>query len=943
VNLLVAIPSYGGDLHEAGRALSHAVEKVRAVTAAPVHVFHAPGRKPLLPEGITAHAVALLPEADSALPQGWFTAVTSLAHLSPRCAVLVVNPWNPRLSSDRVGQAVVEMLKISPPALLSTVQCADHPCQWEEYFDIIDSQAYTLVDADDGGVGELTAKELGLGLRVHASVPFGMPSSGPWPQTKWEGQLFEWLPEEGVLRGVYRAIGGQSGLAPEHRVFLWHEGGAVVRQVAFCEEDLAALPLFRPLARAEACFLRRNKDLWSMGLSPSCSRVERCQVFPVPSLEGSGDATGSMAFRPVRLGSRMQVSGRTFLAAATIPQQTGPLFLLNALAPAALPQADISLPFHSAHSGWIVDPLTMQRHDRVKGDPIMGRQGFPEVMQMEGSLLGLSAEFAGDPLAALLGVGKVLPLPFEESEMAPRVEPPLLFQPLPIEREAEPTPSSRRADALLDGVRTLRGEIQQVRTDGKSGAPRIDALSHLGKAIELLADIRREHAALALERDTVVAQVRDYDERSIDLLPLRIYMQHQSKSLRGIPPDLAAGVLDPLVDALLAAGADSMEEADQGISGTTSALEAMRGHAVQLGLHPCWASGLPLALARRGEFREALDILREAYALKPWLRDEYARIGVTCFRPQFRFNEYLFWMDQDALAGRMSPSWLYHYCEAMAVCRQEERAERVADAAYAVHPSLSNLHAVTAWWRFTIRDFCPASALSRFEKDSALGRINGEFVLQYAQILAALGELDRACELVERVYASDLEAANGFAMVGWFYHMVLRRNSDEVIALFQRDLALNRLNVTCKSFLAAAYAYKDELKTAQEIVAELYAESSAFVGCMATIGLMRWLRARDIEAALDYFGQDSVLGRLPGIDMRLIHLAFLCLAGRGDSEDAVHLRKTTPSNGITWDVVVARLKWMGFRDDEVSGLITPALRALCSRDDTRELSPSCDS
>lgn len=923
MKLLVAIPCYGKDLHEAGRALFLAVEKVRAATTAPVHVFHAPDRKPSLPTGVTSHAVALLPEPDSTLPPGWFTAATSLARLAPGCAVLVVNPWNARLSSDRVGQAVAEMLKSRPPVLLSTVQCADHPCQWEEYFDIVDSQVFTPVDSDDDGVGALAAQELGLGPRVHVSLPFVMPSSGPWPQTQWTGRLFEWLPAEGILRSVSRANAGQSGLPPEQRVFLWQAGGAVVRQVAFCEEDLAALPLFRPVAQAGACFLRRSKDFWGMGLSPRCSRAERYQLFPVPSRADAEDTTGGTALRPVRLGSQTQVSGSPFLNAATTPRQIGvPLFLLNALAPAALPQADISLPYHPAYGGWIVDPLTMLSRDSVTGDPIMGRQCFPEVLQMEGSLLGLSSESAGDPMAALLGVGKVNPLAFEESETAPPKEPPLRSLSFPAEREAEPMPSSRRADAFLERVRALRTEIEGVRTAGKSGHDGTDALSHLGRAMKLLADVQRDHAALVLERDTVVAQVREYDERLIDLLPLRIHMQHQAKSLRRIPPDLVEGVLDPLADALFAAWADSREA-----SGTEATLEAMREQAAELGLHPCWASGLPLALARRGAYREALDILREAYALKPWLRDEHARIGVTCFRPQFRFDEYLFWMDQDAVSGRMSSPWINYYCEALAVCRREEQAERVAEAAYARHPNLANLHAVIAWWRFGSRDFLPVKALPGFEKDASRKRLEGIFVILYAAMLAAAGELDRACRKVAEIYAKDTSLANGYAMIGWYHHFLRRRDPDAAIAFFERDQSLGKLDATWKSYLAAAHAFKGDMKTAEHLVHAAYAELPLLNGCMAQIGLTHWLRHHDLETVLHYFQLDVDLGRLTSVDMQLVYFCVLTRAGQGDTEFAAQLLDHAPPTVMTWDLCVARLGFMGFNEDEAAAFMGPEVRA----------------
>ena len=425
MTLRVAIPCYVLCPAKAGQALARIVETVRAATPAQIHAFHAPGQTLAVPAGVVAHALEPAVEPRSALPLGWLTAVGALAKLSPGNGVLVVSPANPKLTAARVALAVErlaaeELAGQHPAALVSVTASRDHPCQWQEFFEFTTGQAFVPVDAQADGQGREVAQALGLPGRAQVSAPFTMPANGPWPEGSATGRVFEWFPEEGALREVAAAAASPLPQLGQ-RVFLLLQDGARVRQAACSDQELAALPLWRPAGRAAGSFLRQGA-LWRLGLAPELSSAGLYQTFALPEGKINGGAGWAADLRPLALsGQTLPVAGTGYLGAQALPPVSGaPLFLFNVLSAAQLPRADLALPYHSAAGGWELDQQTMTAINCATREPITGRQSFPDVLELEGSLLGLSASALGDPLAVLVAGRNVVPLVLEEEELGPQ-------------------------------------------------------------------------------------------------------------------------------------------------------------------------------------------------------------------------------------------------------------------------------------------------------------------------------------------------------------------------------------------------------------------------------------------------------------------------------------------------------------------------------------------
>jgi|GEM_PF-5000817 hypothetical protein len=955
---LLAIPCHGLPPEGAQPALDRTLALLGGLGAT-VHVFHAPGQALRLPPGVRGHQLPIGAEPCSTLPAGWLGAAETLCGLKAE-AVLFVNPHNPNLTSGRVAEALERLTGAGTgngaEVLLSVAPCRDHPCQWQEYLDIVASQAFSPVDPDAAQARGAVAAATGLTGRAHASVPFRMPASAPWPHNAEgdEGGVFEWL--RSASRLVRLTPGAQAQTRSlQGRVFLRREDGIFVRQVVFCEQDLAAMPLLRPVEDGPACFVRQDEG-WLMGAGTKILAATRNQLFPLPDERQPQNLERSLVLRNQTLETgSFKVAGGIFRKAGKVPPQTGsPVFVLNALGPAQLPQADILIPFTSPSGGWELDYRIMAAVNCATGKRIHGRQSFPDVLELEGSLLGFSASALRAPLPALnADQGKAFVVLDDQERLAEDAcgapgapdqgwtdrdwaesgEP--ARQPTTPQDETGPAsapdktpqPAALVAD-LLSALDTAQSELVLARAaldDKGSGAAR----PHGERALAALAELRGLHAALTFEFALVNRQLREVDV-GVELLPLRIHSLHWNKQLSLLPADFERVELPRLLEALL----ELWEKLSQDgrpdgsvLQSTRAALDGMRQCARDAALPEGWSAGLPLLLARRDMFDEAEALLDAQYRKSPWLQDEYARIAVECFRPRLRFDEYLRWLERDALAGRMSPRWLYHYCEALAVCKREKEALALTAAAYAKQPSLRSHYAIIAVWRFALRDFDPARALPLFELDQREERLGEEYAPLYAAALAYTGELERANDTVERAYVKNVAVANGYAMIGWHHHYLRRYDAAAALSLFDKDAGLGRLDASWINYQAMLHAFRGDLETAETMVLETYARSPLHCNCLAQLGTTHWLAHRDTDRALELFRRDHELGRLRSTDMLLVRRAFEALAAHGADEEEC----AEPTTQLTLDLCVARLGMLGYRQKDVQALMPASFRERCSK------------
>ena len=413
MTLLVAIPCYApSQAHDPAGALHLLVEKVRAAITAPVHVFYPPEGDCTVPPGVTLHVVPPLPEPESKLPPGWLTATKHLAETASGNDVLLLDYRNCNLSAQEIAHAATTMAQQSPDALLSVKLCRDHPCQWEEYFDIVASHVFTPVDMDAASIADRSAEILGAAVRPHVSRAFAMPAGSPLHLLNNGENLYEFVGADGLLRIESPGAWSLSEHLPLHqRVFLWRQIDGLVHQVSFSNKNLAALPLFLPARLAPACFTIQDQTC-CISFASNLPLPLHYQVYPLPDVGRAWDIQGSLEFHVAEaLKGKINLDTSDF--AGVLRQNPLPhtsLFLFNALTPATPPEADIALPFRPANGRWEVDPLTLIRRNCATNTSILGRQDFPDILELEGTVLALSARVLNDPLESLTKGRQLLPL-----------------------------------------------------------------------------------------------------------------------------------------------------------------------------------------------------------------------------------------------------------------------------------------------------------------------------------------------------------------------------------------------------------------------------------------------------------------------------------------------------------------------------------------------------
>ncbi|MBU1040839.1 MAG: hypothetical protein KKF77_07065 [Proteobacteria bacterium] len=919
MTMLVAIPYFTEppDVFALGRLL----RKIRSATTAAIHVFHPPGFVAPAEAGVVFHAVSPVPEERSALPKGWLATAQALAVCSPGTGALLVDAGNPHLSTASIARAIRKMAQEVPSALISVVPSGDHPCQWESPFDIFSSQIFVLADPAAQQVAKEVASALGTKRRPIVSKPFAMPSIGLRLDARHRSPLYEWLPAQGVLAPAPTpAEGAQGDRQLAGRIFLWRDTGYRCRQVVFEEADLAALPLLSPVSAALARIVR-DVQSWEVQFSPGLSSPMRFQVYPLPRAGKPYGTDGLLRWPLLPPGAGDGKSGRVHVA----PVAGAHLMVFNILEPSRLPAADLILPYISDCGGWEVDPATSARTNTHTKTRIFGRQSFPMVFEMEGSLLGLSAEALRAPLQALAGAETLLPLELGEDEAKGSVLRSASPAPAPAQhggtRAVPRAASAQLWEIATEKLTSLEGMILRAEQQQGSRRDAGSALQGLGEILESLVLARQAYFAACMENAVVGQFLQDKGEPEAGFLPVYIFSKFHETTPPRFRCEVESAVFSPLMDTLL-----NLWERSLGVT-TLEALASMSSHAKRAGLASCWDSGLPLALARKGFLREAGSMLDQAYGVSPWLCGDYAAIAFHCLRPQFLLEEYLSWFTKDADAGRLSNQWLLHYCEALAVNCQLRCAVGIIAQAYRKREALENCFAVAHWWRYMLRGYAPGRALAGFERDKALGRLSGDYPILHAVTLAAAGRLERAIAAVEREYSTNASVRNGYAMVGWFYHFVRRRDADKAMAMIEKDNAAGRLDPTLRNYyLACLCAFKQDTGAAEELVAQTYAESSHPYGHIAQLGLMHWLRHKDPQLALAYFERDHAQGRLGQPEMRLAYAALLHLAGKAQLELTGELLESARPSELNWDVCATWLRRIGFRQKEVAGLMTSSLR-----------------
>lgn len=412
MGLIIAIPFYPAidEFEDAFELLQLAIAKSIDVIDADVHVFLPPEVEACLPPSVVIHSLPMKQESKSRLPSGWLTSVILLAEEEPSRHVLIMDYRNEAVSRMTIAAAGEKLLtEKSPSALISVVESKDHPCQFSYYFDIIDSQLFSPVDESAKYISQNAAKTL-----LSRDIPFvSHPFPYPWKEcisstVQYKG-LYE-IHTDSRLSYLEGPLANHDAGQLSYRVFLWFEDWETARQVSFTNGCPAALPLFLPVSYATVYLIPR-KGFW---LCKFTKKLTFPFFFQIHFLAGNRCLRNSRASLVVHEASINEavscIDGKSFKGQGLFsPSERNRMFLLNILCTSTASKKDIEVPYMPDGAPWKTDPFTFTRINTETGNPIRGRQDFPQILEPDGTFLGLSPNACVESLASLSAMDSLIP------------------------------------------------------------------------------------------------------------------------------------------------------------------------------------------------------------------------------------------------------------------------------------------------------------------------------------------------------------------------------------------------------------------------------------------------------------------------------------------------------------------------------------------------------
>lgn len=249
-------------------------------------------------------------------------------------------------------------------------------------------------------------------------------------------------------------------------------------------------------------------------------------------------------------------------------------------------------------------------------------------------------------------------------------------------------------------------------------------------------------------------------------------------------------------------------------------------------------------------------------------------------------------------ANRLSPAMRLNLAQAYAAKGDLAAAEQQFKTARAEMPAIQSAFSHIAWTRYVSKDMAYEKVIPYFEKDFQQGRLNGAWLLNYAQSLTVAGRESEAEHLVLQVYDSDPNLTNGFARCAFLRNIFLNYSPDKALPWFERDKRLGRLKGMFWTHYATVLAALGEITDALNKVDEAYAADPACVNAYSFVG---WyghvVSGRCPEKALVLFERDKKLGRLQA-NAENFFAGLYALLGNREKAEQIIIRKYNAENNV---------------------------------------------
>ncbi len=320
----------------------------------------------------------------------------------------------------------------------------------------------------------------------------------------------------------------------------------------------------------------------------------------------------------------------------------------------------------------------------------------------------------------------------------------------------------------------------------------------------------------------------------------------------------------------------------------------------QCRLSPAMRLNLAQAYAAKGDIKKAASLVHEAYVAGPTLKDGYARIawqffavkkdysqvGFELLANRSDYSNILRWTNRDLDSERLSPQGVIVHAKARAHVDGIDALSPLVEKLYDENPDFKNAWAQIAWALFIPGRRAFREALPFLDRDRQLGRLQGEWVLNYAQALTVAGREVEAERLILDAYSCNSVLLDGFSRCAWAgfwpkkqYRKVIewmerdselvsqsvsesvnqsdmRAGSEEVDKRIFVNHPVKRISANQRLNLAQAYAAVGDFAKAEEQVAMAYDEALDAKNGYTRIAWQCFWPRKEYDKVLDWMGMD---------------------------------------------------------------------------------------
>lgn len=181
-------------------------------------------------------------------------------------------------------------------------------------------------------------------------------------------------------------------------------------------------------------------------------------------------------------------------------------------------------------------------------------------------------------------------------------------------------------------------------------------------------------------------------------------------------------------------------------------------------LSSAWQLNLAQAYAANNEIEKALLLVEQMYQTDASLTDGYARCAWQYYWPRKQYEIIINYFEIEKRGNRLSSAWQLNLAQAYAAIDEVETAMDLVDQAYRLNPALKDGYARCAWQCFWLKGNY-SKTVEWICFDEQQGRLSSNYRLHYAQVLAAMGKIERAKNEVEIAYRFSPDAADGYTRI----------------------------------------------------------------------------------------------------------------------------------------------------------------------------------